>query len=61
MAQAAFADRLLLNKTDLVTEEDLARIEARLRGINAFAPIQRCTRGTVSVGSVGLGLGLGLG
>ena len=27
VAQAAFADRLLLNKTDLVTEEDLARIE----------------------------------
>ena len=52
VAQAAFADRLLLNKTDLVTEEDLARIEARLRGINAFAPIQRCTRGTVSVESV---------
>ena len=50
--QVAFADRLLLNKTDLVTEEDLARIEARLRGINAFAPIQRCTRGTVSVESV---------
>ena len=37
---------------DGITEEDLARIEARLRGINAFAPIQRCTRGTVSVESV---------
>ena len=52
VAQAAFADRLLLNKTDLVSEEDLARIEARLRGINPFAPIQRCTRGSVSVDSV---------
>ena len=50
--QVAFADRLLLNKTDLVSEEALARIEARLRGINPFAPIQRCTRGTVSVDSV---------
>ena len=50
--QAAFADRLLLNKTDLVTEEDLLRIEARLRGINAFAPIQRCSRGDVSVDRV---------
>ena len=39
--QVAFADRLLLNKTDLVSEEDLVRIEARLKGINAFAPIQR--------------------
>jgi len=52
VAQAAFADRLLLNKTDLVTEADLARIEARLRGINAFAPIRRCSRGDVSVDSV---------
>ncbi len=50
--QAAFADRLLLNKTDLVTEEDLLRIEARLRGINPFAPIQRCSRGDVSVDRV---------
>ena len=42
VAQVAFADRLLLNKTDLVSEADeLARIEARLRGINGFAPIQR--------------------
>ena len=51
-AQAAFADRLLLNKIDLVTEEDLERIEARLRGINPFAPIQRCSRGDVSVDPV---------
>ena len=42
VAQVAFADRLLLNKTDLVSEADeLDRIEARLRGINGFAPIQR--------------------
>ena len=42
-AQAAFADRLILNKTDLVETSDLERIEARLRGINGFAPIRRCT------------------
>ena len=52
VAQAAFADRLLLNKIDLVTEEDLDRIEARLKSINAFAPIQRCSRGDVSVDRV---------
>lgn len=50
--QVAFADRLLLNKTDLVSEEDLVRVEARLSGINAFAPIQRCHRSVVSVESV---------
>merc|ERR1740129_431062 len=31
--QVAFADRLLLNKCDLVLESDLARIEARLRSV----------------------------
>jgi len=50
--QVAFADRMILNKTDLVTEEDLERIEARLRGINKFAPIQRTTQSEVSVDSV---------
>merc|ERR1719284_1066383 len=39
--QVAFADRILLNKTDLVSEADLERVEARLRSINHFAPIQR--------------------
>eukprot|EP00966_Prymnesium_polylepis_P051268 1186514-Prymnesium_polylepis.2 len=51
--QVAFADRLLLNKVDLVPDEkDLVRIEAQLRGINRFAPIQRCTNSNVSVGDV---------
>jgi len=47
--QVAFADRLILNKTDLVTEADLDRIEARLRSINKFSPIQRSTKSEVSV------------
>ena len=50
--QVAFADRLLLNKTDLVTEEDLTRIEARLKSMNQFAPILRCQKSSVSVESV---------
>merc|ERR1711907_366223 len=50
--QVAFADRMLMNKTDLVTEEDMARVEARLRTINQFAPIQRCTQSQVYVDSV---------
>ena len=51
-AQVAFADRLLLNKTDLVTVSDLDRIESRLRGINLLAPVMRCTQSQVSVESV---------
>jgi len=50
--QVAFADRLLLNKTDLVTESDLVRIENRLHDINQFAPIQRCSQAQVAVNSV---------
>jgi len=50
--QVAFADRMLLNKTDLVSEEDLVRVEKRLRDINAFAPIMRCQQSSVSPDSV---------
>jgi G3E family GTPase len=50
--QVAFADRLLLNKIDLVSEADLFRIESRLKGINAFAPIMRTEKAQVSVDSV---------
>merc|ERR1712048_1142838 len=39
--QLAFADRVLLNKIDLVTEEDLKRVEGRIKAINEFVPIQR--------------------
>ena len=39
--QIAFADVVLLNKTDLVTEEDLAELEKRIRAMNAMAKIHR--------------------
>jgi len=48
----AFADRMILNKIDLVSEEDLVRVEARLRQVNAFAPIHRTERSSVSVDNV---------
>jgi G3E family GTPase len=54
--QIAFADVIILNKTDLVDEAGLAGIEARLRGLNAFAPIHRAERADVALGAV-LGLG----
>ena len=46
--QVAFADRILLNKVDLVTEEDLVRVEKRLKAMNAHAAIQRCTKAEVA-------------
>jgi len=46
--QVAFADRILLNKVDLVPNvEDLDAIEARLKGINSQAPIFRCQQSQV--------------
>merc|ERR1719330_2103280 len=50
--QVTFADRMILNKIDLVSEEDLARVETRLRSVNAFAPILRTERSSVAVDSV---------
>jgi G3E family GTPase len=43
--QLAFADTILLNKTDLVSPEELRQVEARIRRINPTATIhhtQRC-------------------
>ncbi len=39
--QIAFADVVLLNKTDLVSEQDLARVEQRIRSINRTAQVFR--------------------
>jgi G3E family GTPase len=38
--QIAFADVILLNKTDLVAPEELKQLEAKIRGINALARIE---------------------
>ena len=48
-AQLGFADTILLNKTDLVTPEDLERIEKRIRRINAVAKIRRTQKSQVPV------------
>merc|ERR1712060_235999 len=50
--QVAFADRLLLNKTDLVEEAALKRVEERLRLVNKFAPIIQCCKADVAVEQV---------
>ena len=53
--QVCFADRLLLNKIDLVSGADLDRVEARLRECNKYAPIVRCENADVAMEQV-LGL-----
>ena len=47
--QIAFADVIVLNKTDLVTPEELADVEKRIREINRSASIHRSVRGDVPV------------
>ena len=37
--QLAFADRIMLNKIDLVSDEQIEEVEAKIKSINAFAPI----------------------
>jgi len=51
-----FADKLLLNKIDLVTPEVLADVEKRLRGINKIADIIKCQNAEVPLEQV-LGIG----
>jgi G3E family GTPase len=47
--QIAFADQIVLNKTDLVSEQELASLEARLRRINPLAPIHRTQRAQIAL------------
>ena len=50
--QVAFADRLILNKVDLVDGAELDEVERRLRDINKFAPVLRSEQSKVSVDQV---------
>ena len=50
--QIAFADQIVLNKTDLVSEAELAEVEARIRRINPLAPIHRAVRSGVPLDAV---------
>jgi G3E family GTPase len=42
--QIAFADVIIINKTDLVTPEELRAVEMRIRAINPYAKIHRTER-----------------
>jgi G3E family GTPase len=50
--QIAFADVLILNKTDLVTPAELDALEARVRRMNAAAKIHRATHADVPLAAV---------
>jgi len=50
--QIAFADVILLNKCDLVSEDDLAALEVRIRAMNALAKIHRTTGADIAIDKV---------
>jgi len=50
--QIAFADVILINKTDLVTPEELREVEARIRGINPYAKVHHTQRAQIPLEEV---------
>lgn len=50
--QIAFADVIVVNKTDLVTEDELRAVEATVRAINPSAKIHRTQRSGVDLAEV---------
>ncbi len=50
--QIAFADVILINKTDLVSEAELLDVEAHVRAINPYADFHRTERCAVPIGRV---------
>lgn len=54
--QIAYADRIIVNKTDLVGEPDIASLVQRIRNINRMAQLKRTEFGKVNLDYV-LGIG----
>src|ERR1043166_5553024 len=46
--QIAFADVILVNKTDLVSDAELREVEARIRGINPYAKLHRTQKSQIA-------------
>jgi G3E family GTPase len=50
--QIAFADQIILNKTDLVSEGELREVESAIRTLNPLAPIRRAQRSNVPLETI---------
>jgi len=50
--QIAFADVILINKTDLVSADELRDVEARIRGINRYARVHKTERAQLPLDEV---------
>jgi G3E family GTPase len=53
--QVAFADRILLNKIDLVTKEDIKRIKGTIHSINSYAEVMETQQSKIDLKKI-LGL-----
>ena len=51
-AQVAYADVILLNKTDLVSPEELEKVETRIRKINSLAALHRTQNSQIDPGKI---------
>jgi G3E family GTPase len=51
-SQIAFADVIILNKTDLVTDAELGEVEARIRAINPYANLHKTVKCAVPIAEV---------
>jgi len=50
--QIAFADVILINKTDLVSPDELSEVEARIRAINPYARLHRTERAKIPLNEI---------
>jgi len=50
--QVGFADRILMSKTDLVSEDDAKKLSERIRRMNPRAPVKKVHFGNAPIGEV---------
>ncbi len=50
--QIAFADVILINKTDLVSTDELREVEGRIRAINPYAKVHKTERAKIALNEV---------
>jgi len=52
VTQVAFSDRILMNKIDLVSKEELAELKTTIHSINSFAELIETERSNVDLGKI---------
>lgn len=52
VTQVAFSDRILMNKIDLVTKEELQTLKSTINSINSFAELIECERSRVDLNKI---------